>query len=136
MALFVMLLFPMAATAAETAEPVWYGNIQLWEILATVIAAGWAMLKAKYKLDEKWDAELMEFLEHGARVAYDTFVRDAKAKAPNGKLTQEQITEARDVAFNAAKEYAKQKGIDLAKKVAAEKVPLLINKVVANMKKK
>lgn len=135
--LLAALFLPVVALAAETgSQPVWYGNVQLWEILATVVVAVWTVVKAKYHLDEKWDSELMGFLEHGARVAYDTFVREAKAKAPDGKLTQAQITEAREVAFNAAKELAKQKGIDLAKRVAAEKVPLLINKVVARLKNK
>ena len=133
----LVALLPVAALAQEVAvaveKPVWYGDVRLWEILATIVVIVWGAVKAKYNLDARWGRELTELLEMGAQKAYDEFVRDAKAK---GKLSAAQVKEARDRAWAAAREYAKERGIDLAKRVAAEKVPALITKVVNGLKRK
>ena len=133
--LLLVLALPAIALAQEVAapvveKPVWYGDVKLWELLATVIVVVWGAVKAKYRLDEKKGKELTELLELGAQKAYDEFVRDAKLKNPKGKLTAAQIREARDRAWEAAKVYGKQRGIDLAKKVAAERIPVLIGNAV------
>lgn len=139
-AMLAVIVFPVLAMAAEAAEtvakPVWYGNVQLWEIVATGVVFLWGILKAKYALDEKLTRQVTEFLEQGVQHTYDTFVREAKAANPKGKLTPAQIGEARTKAFEAAKKFAKEKGIDLAKQVAAEKLPVLLTGIVNRFKKK
>lgn len=137
----LVLALPAIALAQEAAAPVvertvWYGDVRLWELLATVVVIVWGAVKAKYNLDARWGREVTELLEMGAQKAYDEFVRDAKAKNPKGKLTAAQVKEARTHAWEAAREFAKERGIDLAKRVAAERIPVLITKVVNSLKRK
>lgn len=139
--LVVMVAVMVAPALALAAEPPveapdipWFGHVQLWELVAAVAVFIWGIVKAKAKLDERWDKRLLTFIEAGVQHTYDSFVREAKTAAPNGKLTKEQIDEARGKAWEAAKEYAQEKGIDLAKQVAVEQVPVLITKVVNALK--
>ena len=125
-----------AAGVLVQPEPVWFGNVQLWEILASVIALVWTMAKAKMKLDADWQQRVVGFVEAGAQHTYDDFIRGAKKAAPDGKLTKEQINEARGKAWEAAKVFAAEQGIDLAKQVATEQIPVLFSKVVAGLKNK
>lgn len=138
-ALLAVVTFPVLALAAEVAvevaaDPVWYGDVKLWEILAGIVVAVWGVAKVRYKLGEKLGKQVTEFLEMGVQLTYDTFVREAKAKNPKGKLTAAQVTEAREMAFVSAKEFARDKGVDLAKKVAAERLPVLITGIVNRIK--
>ena len=134
----VTMLFPMVVlaqeAAAEAARPVWWGDVQLWELIVGVVVFVWGVVKTKYALGEKMDARIKEFLEMGVQETYDTFVREAKANSSNGKLTVEQIKRARDEAWNAAQEYAKDKGVDLAKRIAAERLPALLTAIVHRFK--
>lgn len=132
----VAMLFPMAVLAQEAgaARPVWWGDVQLWELIAGVVVFVWGVVKAKYALGEKMDARIEEFLEMGVQKAYDTFVRSAKATSNSGKLTVEQINQARDEAWKAAQEYARVEGVDLAKRIAAERLPALLTAIVHRFK--
>ena len=138
--MLAMVVFSMLASAAEVVEtapgPVWYGNIQLWEIVASIVVSIWGIVKVKYKLDERLDGKVTEFLEMGVQKTYDTFVREAKAQNPKHKLTSEQVKQARDKAFESAIFFAKEKGIDLGKKVVIARVPVLITGIVNRFKKK
>jgi hypothetical protein len=137
-----------ATTAAETGEettgagveaspePVWFGNVQLWEVLASIVALIWGVVKAKMKLEADWQQKLLSFVEAGAQHTYDEFIREAKKAAPDGKLTKEQINEARGRAWESAKVFAAEQGIDLAKQVAQEQIPVLLSKVVTGLKNK
>lgn len=130
-----------AAEAVETvvdavANPVWYGNVELWQLLVGLVVFVWGIVKAKYALDKKWGDQVVEFFEVGVQQAYDSFVREAKKAAPKGKLTSQQIKQAREKAWEATKAYAKSKGVDIAKKIAVERVPVLINSVVNKLKRK
>lgn len=134
----LVFALPAVVLAQEVVadKPVWYGDVKLWELVGTIIVIIWGAVKTKYHFDEKLGKEITELLEMGAQKAYDEFVRDAKTKNPRGKLSAAQIKEARDRAWEAAKEYAKDRGIDLAKKVAAERIPVLISNVVNRLKRK
>ncbi len=138
--LSLLVLFAPSAMAvaaeAAAAPTVWYGDVKLWELVFSIVVVIWGAVKTKYHFDEKLGKEVTELLEMGAQKAYDEFVRDAKNKNPKGKLTAAQIKEARDKAWEAAKEFGKQRGIDLAKKVAAERIPVLISNVVNKLKRK
>jgi hypothetical protein len=133
--LLLVAVSPVLALAAEVAvEPVWYGDVQLWEIVASLVVFVWGVAKVRYKLGERMGKQVTEFLEMGVQHVYDTFVREAKAKNPKGKLTASQVKEARTKAFEAAKSFAREKGVDLAKKVAAERLPVLITGIVNRIK--
>lgn len=131
------------ATSAETieapakaVEKPWFGDVQLWEVLAGIVALIWGVVKARIKLAEDWERKLLTFVESGVQKTYDEFVKTAKAQAADHKLTQEQISTARDRAWEAAKAYAAEQGVDLAKQVAAEQIPVLISRVVKGFKAK
>ncbi len=131
----LLVLFPALVMAAEAAaDPVWYGDVRLWEILASIVVAVWGIVKVKYKLGEMMGEKVTKFLEMGVQHTYDAFVREAKAKSPEGKLTPAQVVEARTKAFEAAKEFAREKGVDLVKKVAVERLPVLITGIVNRIK--
>ena len=132
----VALLTPALALAGEGEAPVWWGDVRLWEIVASVIVAIWGIVKIRYRLSEGRNAKATGFLEMGVQRAYDEFVRAAKAQAPEGKLTDDQVRKARDEAWKAAKGYAADAGFDLVKEIAAEQVPMLLTKIVSNLKKK
>lgn len=139
-ALLAMVMFSMLVSAAEAVEtvsgPVWYGDVRLWEILASIVVVVWGIVKVKYKLDERMNAQAVGFLEMGVHKTYDEFVRAAKASNPKHKLTDEQVELARDKAFEFAKNFARAKGVDLVKKIALERVPVLITGIVNKLKKK
>lgn len=117
-------------------EPVWFGNVQLWEVVGAIVAAIWLIVKQKIKMDEDWQVRLTGFIEAGVQVTYDEFIRQAKKASADGKLTPEQINEARGKAWDAAKVFARDQGIDLVKQVAAEQIPVLITRVANGMKNK
>lgn len=136
----LVLALPVVALAQEVVaevveRPVWYGDVRLWELVASIVVVVWGIVKAKYNLDARWGREVTELLEVGAQKAYDEFVREAKAKSPKGKLTRAQVEEARKIAWEAAVEAAKGRGIDLAKRVATERIPVLITQVVNRLKR-
>ena len=126
-----------AAAVVENVVPaagsVWYGNVQLWEIVGTIVIALWGILKAKYALDETLSIQVTEFIEMGAQKTYDEYIRDLKAEG--GKLTAVQIKEAQTRTWESAKDVARDKGLDLARKVAADRLPSLISAIVKRMKR-
>jgi len=137
-ALLALMFVSLSVFAAEVAEPaaeaVWYGNVQLWELVGTAVVFIWGIVKLKYGLEERLGKQVTEFIEMGAQKTWDEYVRDLKAQG--GKLSAEQIKEAQARTWESAKEFAKAKGLDLAKKVAAERLPSLISGIVKRMKKK
>lgn len=125
-----------AAVVVEKKDPVWFGDVQLWEVLAGIVALIWGVVKARIKLAEDWERKLLTFVEAGVQQTYDEFVKTAKAQAADHKLNPDQIKTARDRAWESAKTFAAEKGVDLAKQVAAEQIPVLISKVVKGFKTK
>lgn len=125
-----------APAVEEKADPVWFGDVQLWEVVAAIVALIWGVVKARMKISQDWERKLLSFVEAGVQLTYDEFVKDAKKQAPEGKLTKEQISAARQRAWEAAKTYASEQGVDLVKQVAAEQIPVLISKVVKGFKTK
>lgn len=127
---------PAAAPVVDVAPaPVWFGEVQLWEVVAAIVAAIWGIIKAKLKIDADWEKKVVSFFEAGVQHTYDTLIREAKKTAPGGKLTKEQIDEARKLAWEAAKAYAASQGVDLAKQIVAEQIPVWITRVWNNFEK-
>ena len=116
-------------------EPVWFGNVQLWEILASLVALIWAIIKTKMKLDSDWEKKVLSFFEAGVQLTYDEMVREAKKANEGGKLSKVEVDAARGRAWEAAKQYAADQGVDLGKQILAEQVPVWITKVWNSFKK-
>ncbi len=94
-----------------------WGLVQRWDKIAA-----WKLAKA------------MACLEAGVQSAYDSYVRAIKLASEDGKLTDEERKQARQIAIDAAKAYATTYGIDLVKELGAEMLPVLIEKVISKLK--
>ena len=134
LALMFVSMSVLAAEVVDAGEAVWYGNVQLWELVGTVAVFIWGIVKIKYGLEARLTKQVTEFIEMGAQKTYDDWIR--KFKEGGGKLSAEQIKKAQGETWESAKAFAKAKGLDLAKKVAAERLPSLISGIVKRMKKK
>ena len=88
----------------------------------------------QYVGNEKLATTINELVEESVFKTFDTFVKDIKASREDGKLNQAE----RAKAFNMAKNYllttSKQKGIDLGKKFAEDKIKALIEGAVQRSK--
>lgn len=81
-------------------------------------------------------AAALEALEAGVDLTYDTYVRAIKEARADGKLTKEEIREARRRACDAAISFGRSKGIDVLREVGAEYVDLWIAKLVKRLKRR
>jgi hypothetical protein len=130
---------PTTPAKAEPKEPTtdtakWYGNIKLWEVIVAAVVLLLGLYKAKTVVAGSKQEKVLAVIETSVSQVYDEFVRSAKSQAKDGKLTDDQIKQARDAAWEKAKALGKEKGLDLAKTVAADYVPVLIGKAVERLK--
>ena len=93
----------------------------------------WLMEKANAGDVEK---EAMQLLLEGMAVAQEEVVREAKAAAVDGKLTKEEITKARDVAINFAKNAATGPAKDIIISWSASRVSSLIKQLLSKLASK
>jgi len=110
-------------------------NLLLPAIVA-IIAAVWAKVRESEKLQGNTIAKAMDCLAAGVQKSYDEYVRVIKLKSEDGKLSDEERKEARQIAIDAAIVYAKTYGIDLLKTLGEETVPFLIEKILITVKAK
>ncbi len=106
--------------------------------LFTLIYGG---IKAKYFMfDAPKDAKkkrLIELGEEAVKETFDELVRELKrAKGNDGKLSKEEIAQANKMAVDKLKEKAKANGMEAAKIIAETYLPVFIDKIVNNKKKK
>jgi len=114
------------------------GEDQFWSMLATGVATYWAWLQRQVGVDRKenatYDAAL-EFLEAGVMKTYHEFVKQRKMASADGTLTEDEKLQARQMAFDTAKTYAMQNGVDIIKSLGAYMIPTLIEKTVGGLKR-
>ena len=72
----------------------------------------------------------LEVIEAAVLTVYQTYVKEKKAKAKDGKLTSAEAKHARSKALDIAIEIAKTEGVDLAKQYGEKYLPVLIEKAV------
>ena len=103
-----------------------------WIFKIFVAIVGFIFTKAKWNevKEKKGIGILAQAAEVGATKTYDTFVKDIKAKAEDGKLTKEEAKEAMNKAKAEALAYAKSKGVDLLKEHGEDLLKAAIEKVV------
>ncbi len=100
----------------------------------TAIAAVFGFFKRRAAV-KKYNLErAMQCLESGVQTVYDEYVRVLKNGADDGKLTDIERRQARDLAVQKAKEYAASDGIDLAKIYAADYLPVLVENLIKKSK--
>jgi len=122
--------------AATTEIPAWL-VMSLGGILAVAgIVGSWLGLKLTAWLKKKGvDAELLEALSHGVTRAWQTIVKDAKEKAADGKLTDEEKISARANALAAAKKVATPAAKKALMKLGADAAGSLISRIADKRKK-
>ena len=104
--------------------------------VAGLLALGWKFLKSKWTWANKLLAktQLDELAEAAAAETYETFVRDLKANAKDGKLTSEEKKEAMKRAVGTFKDLAKDQAIPAAKELALPMIKALIEKGINRLK--
>lgn len=106
-------------------------------LVATALGALWAALKASdWFQSRKTDRvqRAMLCLEHGVETTYQTYVRGLKQANEDGKLTDEERTEALNLAIETASTYARQDGLDLALELGRERLAGYIEAILRNVK--
>ena len=103
---------------------------------AVVAIAGllWGIVKRWDKLADWKLTKAVECLEAGVQASYDSYVRAIKLASEDGRLTEEERKQARQLAIDAAKAYAASYGIDLVKTLGAEMLPVMIEKILSKLK--
>lgn len=114
------------------------GEEQVFNLIAMGAAAVWAWGQRQMGIDRKtsknWNAAL-SFLEAGVAKTYQVYVKQRKTAAADGKLTEEEKREARELALNYARSYARDNGIELVKTIGADLVPVFLEKAVGTLKR-
>ncbi len=116
----------------------WWVPIVITAAVA-ILGIGIKVLKSYVnKLMEKWDLTDAEkektlLLMEGIIHANDEMVIDIKAAAEDGKLTHEEMKQAKDLAINHAVELGKNQGLDLVKEVGIKRLGALIELLLAKI---
>jgi hypothetical protein len=113
------------------------GDEAFFNIMATLVVTVWMWFKRKTRLDEVGDQRVQKAiscLEAGVMTTYQRYVKERKKLAEDGKLTEEEKREAREMAFSFARNYAFTNGINLVKELGADIIPCLIEKSVGGLK--
>lgn len=128
------------APAETTAEANWFEqNFYLILTVVMGILTGLGLISKfrEYLLDKLGQnkAKLVDAALSAVTETYHEYVKDIKAKKQDGKLTKDEAKNARDMALNKLKNFAKAEGINVAKAVGEAALPALIEKAVNAMKK-
>jgi len=107
-----------------------------WEAIWLVVLVVLGLLAAHFGWKKKKWAKIIQAVEKGVNTVYVEFIREAKATAADGKLTNEQMKEALDKAWQLTKDDLLKQGIDLAKWITREYFPVVVDKILKAVKKK
>lgn len=102
-------------------------------LAGTAAAALCGTLRSKVKKDGQLD-DLLHFVEAGVNETWESFARDIKEKAHDGKLTREERREARLKARRFAIEKAKDEGIELVERMGSAALDNWIKRIVQEKK--
>jgi hypothetical protein len=108
-------------------------------LLGAVFGTVWTAFKSldvmKMCKDEKYD-EAVRALEAGVGKTYEVYVHHIKEARADGKLTAYERRTARDRAVQFAVEFARNRGVDVVETIGREYLPILITRIVRNLKGK
>jgi len=115
----------------------WLLDTPLLEVVAAIAGLVWSALRVYSKLDE-WTSEKTQrallSLEAGVATIYESYVRDIKKARADGKLTKEEREEARRKAVNEGIRIGWMLGIDVAKTLGADLLPMFVDKIAQRRK--
>lgn len=112
-------------------------NPGLFDLVFTLLTIIIGAIATKYGLDKKKWWKIIKAVEKAVQTVYVEFIRDLKLKnkESGGKLTADQMKEALQRAWDLAKDDLAQQGIDLAKWIAKEYFPVVVDKIIKTLKK-
>jgi hypothetical protein len=128
-------LIQLIGEAAKQKGSFWL-NPSLWEIGFTILLLVLGAIATKYGWDQKSWGNIIKIISQAVSEVEREFIREAKAKSADGKLTKEEVGEALEKAWAKALEIAKTQGIDLVKYVSKEYFPVLVERLIALTQKK
>ena len=117
-------MWSLLGSEAASTLLMWLLNIGGAALLSWLGVKGWRNAKTEY---------VVKFLSVAVQNTYTTYVRAIKAEG--GKLTEAQKNEALKLAVDYAMALAKKEGVDMMKYVAKDSLPLLVNWIIAKMKR-
>lgn len=122
------------AEAAQQKGSFWR-NPSLWEAVWLVVLVVLGFLAAKFGWKKKKWGKVIQAVEKAVNTIYIEFVREAKLKNEDGKLSKEEMKKALEDAWNMTKEDLLSQGIDLAKWISKEYFPVVVDKILKTVKK-
>lgn len=115
-----------------------------WELL--IYLAGTSVLAWLGRFIDQWIRDWLErrkshiftqgyqFVAHGVNAVFEGTVRGLKAAQNSGEWNEAKKLQVKNEAIAIAKQYARQHGFDLIKKVGAGTVDLLVEQVIGDRK--
>jgi Sec-independent protein translocase protein TatA len=123
------------AIAAAGQKGSFWLNPSLWEVIFTIVMIIIGILATKFGWDKaKW-GKIIKAVETAVRTVYIEFVREAKLKNVDHKLTKEEVEESLKRAWDLTKDDLAKQGIDLAVWITKEYFPTIVDKVIKLVKK-
>jgi hypothetical protein len=107
-------------------------------VLGTLLGGVWTAFRSSEwyrRVSERRYNKALQALEAGIELTYRTYVRAIKQSREDGKLTDEERQQARRQARQAAIEFGRSQGVDVAREVGAEYMDALIAKLVGKLKR-
>ncbi|MCL4217217.1 MAG: hypothetical protein KJ052_09475 [Candidatus Hydrogenedentes bacterium] len=106
-------------------------------LLATIAGMAWAFFKSTRLFDRlraRRFSLAVEALEAGVEQTYRSYVRARKQAAADGKLTDAERVRARELACEAALEFGRTRGVDVAAELGREYLDLWLTRAVNKLK--
>jgi len=112
-------------------------SIDMWEIIAAVVAAVWGIVKVYLVKKNKKLEKITQALEMSVNELYIT-ARDMKAENEQDggvrKLSKAQIKRLQEAAIAKANCLLHNEGIDLFNEISKDYLPVLVDKTIGRMK--
>jgi hypothetical protein len=106
-------------------------------LITAIVGSIWTALRSSEWAQQargRRYAKAVEALEAGVELTYRTYVREIKQLRQDGKLTDDEMREARQRARDAAVEFGRTQGLDVVRELGAQYVDLAISKLVKKLK--
>ena len=128
------LMADIVAAAGQKGS--FWRNPGLFDLVFTLLTVILGALAVHFGLRKKKWWKIIQAVEKAVNTVYVEFIRDLKLKnkESGGKLTADQMKEALDRAWNLTKADLEVQGIDLAKWIAKEYFPVVVDKILKMVK--
>ena len=133
---FITNLVENIVSATQQKGSFWR-NPALWEVVLAIVLAILGIVAAKLGWNKKKWGHIIKVVQSNVQTVYMNWVREAKVKAKEkgGKLSKEDMLKALQEAWDLSKQQLMNEGIDLAKWIAREYFPVIVNKLIKTAKK-